>query len=87
MRDCAGRWRACLHRADVTSVGIGAVAMLHWLRKPPEEAPLDARTRWLLFVESFLGNFLFGFLIGLEFVAILTIGFVYMWKKGALDWE
>ena len=30
---------------------------------------------------------LFGFLVGLEFVAVLTIGFVYMWKKGALDWE
>jgi NADH-quinone oxidoreductase subunit A len=29
----------------------------------------------------------FGFLVGLEFVAVLTIGFVYMWKKGALDWE
>ena len=30
---------------------------------------------------------LFGFLIGLEFVGVLTIGFAYMWKKGALDWE
>ena len=30
---------------------------------------------------------LMGFLIGLEFVGVLTIGFVYMWKKGALDWE
>ena len=30
---------------------------------------------------------MFGFLIGLEFVAVLTIGFVYMWRKGALDWE
>ena len=30
---------------------------------------------------------LFGFLVGLEFVVILTIGFAYMWKKGALDWE
>jgi len=29
----------------------------------------------------------FGFLVGLEFVTVLTIGFVYMWKKGALDWE
>ena len=29
----------------------------------------------------------FGFLIGVEFVGVLTIGFVYMWKKGALDWE
>ena len=30
---------------------------------------------------------LMGFLVGLEFVGVLTIGFVYMWKKGALDWE
>jgi NADH-quinone oxidoreductase subunit A len=28
-----------------------------------------------------------GFLIGAEFVGVLTIGFVYLWKKGALDWE
>ena len=28
-----------------------------------------------------------GFLVGAEFVIVLTIGFVYMWKKGALDWE
>jgi len=39
--------------------GIAALMMLHWLRKGPDEAPLDARSRWLLFVESFLGNFLF----------------------------
>jgi NADH-quinone oxidoreductase subunit A len=25
--------------------------------------------------------------VGAEFVAVLTVGFVYMWKKGALDWE
>jgi len=30
---------------------------------------------------------LVGFLVGLEIVTILTIGFVYMWIKGALDWE
>jgi len=30
---------------------------------------------------------LFGYLVGLEFVTILTIGFVYAWIKGALDWE
>ena len=29
----------------------------------------------------------FGFLVGVEFVGVLTIGFVYMWKKGALDWK
>lgn len=39
--------------------GIGALAMPHWLRKPANEPPLTARTRWLLFLESFLGNFLF----------------------------
>lgn len=39
--------------------GIGAVAMLGWLRKPTSEPPLSGRTRWLLFLESFLGNFLF----------------------------
>ncbi len=30
---------------------------------------------------------LYGYLVGLEIVTILTIGFVYMWIKGALDWE
>ncbi len=28
-----------------------------------------------------------GFWAAIEFVGILVIGFVYMWKKGALDWE
>lgn len=39
--------------------GIAAALMLPWLRKPANEAPLDARSRRLLFLESFLGNFLF----------------------------
>jgi drug/metabolite transporter (DMT)-like permease len=39
--------------------GFAAVLMLPWLKKPAHEAPLDARSRWLLFLESFLGNFLF----------------------------
>ena len=39
--------------------GIGGVAMLHWLKKPPDEPPLTPRTRRLLFFESFLGNFRF----------------------------
>ncbi|MBL0419406.1 DMT family transporter [Ramlibacter sp. AW1] len=43
--------------------GIGAVAMLHWLPKPPAEGPLQAATRRLLFLESFLGNFLFTILM------------------------
>jgi NADH-quinone oxidoreductase subunit A len=35
-----------------------------------------------------LGNIgLFGFWSMMIFLAILTIGFVYEWKKGALEWE
>ena len=30
---------------------------------------------------------LLGFWSMIDFVGILVIGFVYMWKKGALDWE
>ena len=29
----------------------------------------------------------FGFISMMIFLAILTIGFIYEWKKGALDWE
>ena len=39
--------------------GIGVVAMAHWLKRPPGEAPLSRQARWLLFLESFFGNFLF----------------------------
>lgn len=39
--------------------GIGGAAMLHWLKKPADEAPLTPQTKRLLFLESFLGNFLF----------------------------
>ena len=39
--------------------GIGGVAMAHWLRKPADEPAFTAQTRRLLFLESFLGNFLF----------------------------
>ena len=30
---------------------------------------------------------MFGFVAMLLFLAILVVGFVYEWKKGALDWE
>ncbi|MYN11953.1 EamA family transporter [Pusillimonas sp. TS35] len=39
--------------------GIGGVAMLRWLRKPAHEPVLTPRIRMLVFLESFLGNFLF----------------------------
>jgi NADH-quinone oxidoreductase subunit A len=35
-----------------------------------------------------LGNIgLFGFWSMMVFLAVLTIGFVYEWRKGALEWE
>ena len=30
---------------------------------------------------------IFGFVSMMIFLSILTIGFIYEWKKGALDWE
>lgn len=58
--------------------GIAAVAMLPWLRRPAGEAPLDARTRRLLFVESFFGNFLFSIcmLFGVARSSALAAGIV-----------
>ena len=58
--------------------GIGALAMLHWLRKPADEAPLAPRTRWLLFLESFLGNFLFSIcmLYGVSMTSAVSAGVI-----------
>ena len=39
--------------------GIAALAMPHWLRRPADEPPMTRRTRGLVFLESFLGNFMF----------------------------
>jgi drug/metabolite transporter (DMT)-like permease len=56
--------------------GIAAVAMLHWVKRPPGDAPLDARDRRLLFLESFLGNFLFSvcMLFGVSMTSALAAG-------------
>lgn len=58
--------------------GIGGMAMLHWLRKPAGEAPLTARTRGLLFLESFLGNFLFSIcmLFGVSMTSAVSAGVI-----------
>ena len=39
--------------------GIAAVAMVTWVKRAPNEPPLSVHDRRLLFLESFLGNFLF----------------------------
>jgi drug/metabolite transporter (DMT)-like permease len=58
--------------------GIGGLAMLHWLRKPANEPPLVARTRVLLFLESFLGNFLFSIcmLYGVSLTSAVSAGVI-----------
>ena len=39
--------------------GLAALLMVGWIRRGANEPPLNRRSRWLLFWESFLGNFLF----------------------------
>ena len=58
--------------------GIGGAAMLHWLRRPMGELPLAAQTRWLLFLESFLGNFLFSIcmLFGVSMTSAVSAGVI-----------
>jgi drug/metabolite transporter (DMT)-like permease len=58
--------------------GIGGLAMLHWLRKPASEAPLTPRTKRLLFLESFLGNFLFSLcmLFGVSLTSAVSAGVI-----------
>jgi len=58
--------------------GIAALLMLPWLRRGPTEPPLDARTRRLLFWESFIGNFLFSIclLFGLKQASAMAAGVI-----------
>jgi drug/metabolite transporter (DMT)-like permease len=58
--------------------GIAALAMPHWLRRPPGEAPMTGRTRGLVFLESFLGNFLFSIcmLFGVSLTSAVSAGVI-----------
>ena len=58
--------------------GIGGVAMLSWLKKPVDELPMSGRIRRLLFLESFLGNFLFSIfmLFGVSLTSALAAGVI-----------
>lgn len=58
--------------------GIAAVAMLHWVRRRPGDAPLAPQDRKLLFWESFLGNFLFSIcmLYGVQLTSAVSAGVV-----------
>lgn len=58
--------------------GIGAVAMAGWVRRRPEDKPLSAADRRLLFWESFFGNFLFSvcMLYGVSLTSALAAGVI-----------
>jgi len=56
--------------------GIAAVAMAHWVPRRGNDKPLSRHDRWLLFWESFLGNFLFSIcmLYGVALTSALAAG-------------
>ena len=58
--------------------GIAAVAMIGWVRRSASEARLSPHDRWLLFFESFFGNFLFSIcmLFGVAMSSALTAGVI-----------
>jgi drug/metabolite transporter (DMT)-like permease len=58
--------------------GIGALAMPHWLRKPADEPPITSATKRLIFLESFLGNFLFTLcmLLGVSMTTAVSAGVI-----------
>jgi len=58
--------------------GMAAVLMASWLKRGANEAPLDSRARRLLFLESFLGNFLFSIclLFGLQASSVVVAGVI-----------
>lgn len=57
---------------------IGAVAMGGWLKRPRTDPPMAAKTKRLVFLESFLGNFLFSIcmLFGMRFTTAVAAGII-----------
>jgi len=58
--------------------GIAGVAMASWWRKPADEAPMSRETKKLLFLESFVGNFLFSLcmLFGVSMTSAVSAGLI-----------
>ena len=58
--------------------GIGVLAMPHWLLKPAGEPAMTSTTRKLVFLESFLGNFLFSIcmLYGVSLTSAVSAGVI-----------
>ncbi|MDB5829121.1 MAG: hypothetical protein JWQ73_3341, partial [Variovorax sp.] len=58
--------------------GIAALAMPHWLKRPADEPPMTRHTRGLVFLESFLGNFMFSIcmLFGVSMTSAVSAGVI-----------
>lgn len=58
--------------------GIGGLAMVHWLKRPPHEQHMTGATKRLVFLESFLGNFLFSIsmLFGVSMTSAVSAGVI-----------
>ena len=58
--------------------GIAAVAMASWIKRGRDDATLSGHDRWLLFLESFFGNFLFSvcMLFGVALSSALAAGVI-----------
>ena len=52
--------------------------MPHWLNKPADEPPMTRQTQQLVFLESFLGNFLFSIcmLYGVSLTSAVSAGVI-----------
>ena len=58
--------------------GLGGLVMLRWLKKPANEIPMSGQTQRLVFLESFLGNFLFSIcmLFGVSLTSAVAAGVI-----------
>lgn len=58
--------------------GIGGLAIAHWLRRPAHEPAMTSTTKRLVFLESFLGNFLFSItmLFGVSMTSAVSAGVI-----------
>ncbi len=58
--------------------GIGGLAMARWLKKPLDEPPMSFQTKKLVFLESFLGNFMFSIcmLFGVSMTSAVSAGVI-----------
>jgi len=58
--------------------GIGGLAIAHWLKRPAHEPAMSTDTKRLVFLESFLGNFLFSItmLFGVSMTSAVSAGVI-----------